>query len=151
MLRLHRWAHWLHLRKVPLFPKLLCALLYLVTNSKIPAECRIGAGSYLAHGGVGVVINRDSDIGERVSIGQGVTIGGSFGSRAPSIGSDVWISAGARVLGGITIGSNVIIGANAVVIRSVPDDCIVAGVPARVIRQLAPGSLDTLSGVIRGS
>ena len=95
------------------------------------------------------MINSRCELGQRVSIGQGVTIGGSFGSGIPKIGSDVWISAGARVLGEISIGNNVIIGANAVVLKSIPDNCVVAGVPARTIRILEAGALDTLTGVIR--
>ncbi|MCU0650065.1 MAG: hypothetical protein MUF00_18890 [Gemmatimonadaceae bacterium] len=143
-----RLASWLFRRGVPLLPAVLERLLYLTRNCDIPASTRIGEGSYLAHRGVGVVINGLCSIGERVSLGQGITIGGTFGSGVPTIGSDVWISAGARVLGEIRVGDNVIIGANAVVIRDVPDNSVVAGVPARVIRTIAPGSLDTRRGLL---
>lgn len=149
MIWLHQLSHWLYRRRIPVLPKILDRSLFLLTGCSIPASCSIGKGSYLAHGGVGAVINGDCLIGDRVSIGQGITIGGSFGRGVPTIGSDVWISAGSRVLGDIKVGNNVIIGANSVVIRDVPDNSVVAGVPARLIRQLAPGALDTLSGSIR--
>lgn len=69
-------------------------------------------------------------------IGQGVTIGGKSGwYEVPVIGDDVIINAGARILGPVKIGNNVIIGANAVVVKDVPDNCVVAGVPARIIRE----------------
>ena len=149
MIWLHHLSHWLYRRRIPVLPKIIDRSLFLLTGCSIPASCSIVKGSYFAPGGGGAVINGDCLIGDRVSIGQGITIGGSFGSGVPTIGSDVWISAGSRVLGDIKVGNNVIIGANSVVIRDVPDNSVVAGVPARLIRQLSPGALDTLSGSIR--
>ena len=149
MILLHRTAHYLLQFKIPVIPKVLTRLLYLLRNCDIPAECKIGKGTYLAHGGVGVVVNGKCTIGDRVSLGQGITIGGSFGSGVPIVGNDVWISAGARILGDVTIGNNVIIGANAVVLRDVPSNSVVAGVPARTLRTLQPGSLDTVNGLIK--
>ncbi len=87
-------------------------------------------------------------IGSRVLIGQGVTIGGTFGSGVPTIESDVWIGPGARILGEITVHSNSVIGANAVVTRDVEANSVVGGVPAKTIRTIPPGSLDVRSGRI---
>ena len=78
------------------------------------------------------MIHAKAKIGKDVKIGQDVTIGGRLRVNAPVIGDRVHIAAGARCVGG-TIGSNVVVGANAVVTRDVPDNCVVAGVPARII------------------
>jgi len=86
---------------------------------------------------MGVVIGETSEIGDNVTLYQGVTLGGTGkekGKRHPTIGNNVVISAGAKVLGSIEIGSNVIIGSGAVVIRSVPDNCTVVGVPGKIVR-----------------
>jgi len=104
-----------------------------------------------AHGGIGVVLHPDCKIGERVMIGQGVTIGGTFGSGTPIVGSDVWIGPGVRILGDVTIGSNCIIGANAVVTRDVPDNSVVGGVPAKLLKTIEPGALDVLKGQLRSN
>lgn len=93
-------------------------------------------GTKFAYGGIGVVIHARAIVGRNCMIGQGVTIGGKSGwYEVPVIGDNVEISAGARILGPIKIGSNVIIGANAVVVKDVPDNCIIAGVPARIIKE----------------
>jgi len=86
---------------------------------------------------MGVVIGETSEIGDNVTLYQGVTLGGTGkekGKRHPTIGNNVVISAGAKVLGSIEIGNDVIIGAGAVVINSVPDGCTVVGVPGRIVR-----------------
>lgn len=145
----YRVAHWLHQHHVPLLPRIIRRLVFLLYNSDIPPSCEIGPGSYFAHGGIGVVINRNCRIGSRVHIGQDVTIGGSFGSGVPIIGDDVWVGPGVRILGSIRVGNNVILGANAVVVKDIPDNCIAMGVPARVSADIPPGSLDTLHGVLK--
>jgi serine O-acetyltransferase len=148
---LYRIAHFLAKSRVPIIPGLLRSLIFFLYNSAIPAQCVIGRGTLFAHGGIGVVLHPDCKIGERVMIGQGVTIGGTFGSGAPIVGSDVWIGPGVRILGDVTIGRNSIIGANAVVVRDVPDNSVVGGVPAKLIRTIEPGALDVLEGRLRNS
>ena len=104
-------------------------------NCSVPASCTIKKGTKFAYGGIGVVIHGRSIIGEKCLIGQGVTIGGKSGwYEVPVIGDNVEINAGARIIGPVRIGNNVIIGANAVVVKDVPDNCVVAGIPARIIR-----------------
>jgi len=86
--------------------------------------------------GFGIVVHARAVIGRNCVIGQNTTIGGKSGwYEVPVIGDNVHISAGARILGPIRIGNNVIIGANAVVVKDVPDNCIVAGIPAKIIKE----------------
>lgn len=134
---LYRLSNWLYRNRVPFFPFLVKVFIYIIFNSVVPYTCHIGKGSKFAYGGIGVVLHSKCVIGDKVVIGQGVTIGRQLNpSGVPSIGNNVYISAGARILGDIKIGDNVIIGANSVVISDVPSNCIVAGVPARVIRRV---------------
>jgi len=102
----------------------------------VPASCVIGRGTKFGYGGIGLVIHSRVVIGKDCLIGQCVTIGGKSGwFEVLVLGNNVEVSAGAKILGPIIIGNNVIIGANAVVVKDVPDNCIVAGVPAKIIRE----------------
>lgn len=148
---LYRIAHFLAKSRIPILPGLFRWLIFILYNSVIPAQCVIGRGSLFAHGGIGVVLHANCKIGERVMIGQGVTIGGTFGSGTPIISSDVWIGPGVRILGDVTVGRNSIIGANAVVVRDVPENSIVGGVPAKLIKTIEPGALDVLKGRLRNN
>lgn len=129
-------SHWLHKKHIPLLPKLITLLIFLIYNSKIPASAVLGKGTRFGYGGIGVVVHARTVVGQNCTIGQQVTIGGgnSHYPGLPLIGDNVYISKGAIVFGGITIGNNVTIGANAVVNKPVPDNAIVAGVPAKIIR-----------------
>ena len=90
----------------------------------------------LGHGGNGIVIHPLARIGRHVVIGQQVTVGGTgIGQAKPVIGDHVYIGAGAKILGPITIGNSVVIGANAVVVKSIPSNCVAVGVPARLIKE----------------
>lgn len=130
----YRISRWCYLHHIPFVPKLITLLIFLVYNSKVPYQAKIGKGTKLGYGGIGVVIHSKAQIGDYCSIGQQVTIGGSRYPGLPIIGNYVRISKGAIVFGGITIGDNAIIGANAVVNKPVPDNAVVAGVPAKIIR-----------------
>lgn len=102
----------------------------------VPYKAQTGKGSRLGHRGVGVVVHPDAVIGENVLIGSGVTVGGrKTGETAPKIGNNVYIGNGAKILGSVIMGDNCVVGANAVVIKSVPARCVVAGVPARILRE----------------
>ena len=135
-IHLYRMAHWLWLHHVPFLPKLITLLIFLTYNSKIPFQAKIGKGTFFGYGGMGVVVHSKCVIGDRCTIAQQVTLGGGNNRYpgVPIIGNDVYIAKGAIVIGGITIGNNVTIGANAVVTKPVPDNAIVAGVPARILR-----------------
>ena len=132
----HRIAHWLHKHKVPFIPRWISQCTKFFTGIEIHPGAKIGKGFFIDHG-MGVVIGETSEIGDNVTIYQGVTLGGTGkekGKRHPTIGNNVVISAGAKVLGSIEIGNDVIIGAGAVVIKSVPDKCTVVGVPGRIVK-----------------
>ncbi len=132
----HRIAHWLWSKKVPFCPRVISQTSKFFTGIEIHPGAVIGRKFFIDHG-MGVVIGETTVIGDNVTIYQGVTLGGTGkerGKRHPTIGNNVVISAGAKVLGSISVGNNVIIGAGAVVIDPVPDDCTVVGVPGRVVK-----------------
>tara|TARA_B100001079_G_C16244361_1_gene440444 strand:+ start:71 stop:535 length:465 start_codon:yes stop_codon:yes gene_type:complete len=108
----------------------------MVTGIEIHPAAAIGSNFFIDHG-AGVVIGETTVIGNNVTLFQGVTLGGTGkerGKRHPTLGSHVVVGAGAKILGGMTIGDNVTIGANSVVLKSVPPHSTVIGVPARIIR-----------------
>lgn len=132
----HRIAHWLHKHRVPFLPRWISQCSRFFTGIEIHPGAKIGKGFFIDHG-MGVVIGETSEIGDNVTLYQGVTLGGTGkekGKRHPTIGNNVVISAGAKVLGSIEIGNNVIIGAGAVVIKSVPGNCTVVGVPGKIVK-----------------
>jgi serine O-acetyltransferase len=133
---IHSLASALHRRGVPLVPALLDLTLFVACGARVPHKAEIGAGSVLAHGGNGVVIHPRARIGRNVIIHQQVTIGGTGKTGGvPVIEDDVYLGAGCKVLGAVTIGHNSLVGANAVVTKSVPPCCVAAGVPAHVLRE----------------
>ncbi len=133
----HRIAHFLHTKlSIPFLPRLISQIARLFTGIEIHPGAKIGKGLFIDHG-MGVVIGETSIIGDNVTLFQGVTLGGTGkekGKRHPTIGNNVVIGAGAKILGNINIGDNVVVGANAVVIRDVPSDSTVVGVPGRIAR-----------------
>jgi len=132
----YRLAHWLHVWGVPSLPRLISQVARLFTGVEIHPAAKIGRGFFIDHG-MGVVIGETAEIGDYVTLFQGVTLGGTGkerGKRHPTLGNHVVVGAGAKILGGITIGDNVKIGANSVVLKSVPTNSTVIGVPARVIK-----------------
>jgi serine O-acetyltransferase len=129
-------ANWFYCHHFPILPSLFQLLIFILFKAVIPYRVQIGTGCLLAHGGNGVVIHPDVRIGCNVLICHQVTIGGAKKNWiVPIIGNDVYIGAGAKIIGPVTIGDNCVIGVNAVVIRSVQSGCVVAGVPARVLHQ----------------
>lgn len=132
----YRISRWCYLYHIPFIPQLTTLTIFLIYNSKIPYTADIGKGVKLGYGGIGVVIHSKCMIGRNVVIGQHVTIGGGDSKYpgVPNIGDNVKISHRAIVFGGITIGANVTIGSNALVNKSVPENAIVAGIPAKVLR-----------------
>lgn len=132
---IHRVAHWLWSRDVPLVPRLISHLNRWLTGIEIHPGAKIGKGVFIDHG-MGVVIGETTEIGDNVTLYQGVTLGGTGkekGKRHPTVGRNVVIAAGAKVLGPITIGDDSKVGAGAVVIRDVPPRCTVVGVPGKVV------------------
>lgn len=145
---LYRAGNWLYKHRIPLLPKICKGLDFLLFNSVVPYTAIIGKGTKFAYGGIGCVVHSRTVIGDRVIIGQNSTIGRSLDPEDfPTIGNDVYISAGARIIGKIHVGNNVIIGANAVVNKDVPDNTIVAGVPARIIKSIDVSIWDLLKNI----
>ena len=135
LIHLYRLAHWLFNHHLRWLSKFIWKLQYLLYNCSVPASCKIGEGTRFGYGGIAVVIHSRAVIGKNCLIGQGVTIGGKSGwYEVPCIGDNVHINAGAKIIGPVRIGNNVEIGANCVVVKDVPDNCVVAGVPARILR-----------------
>ncbi|MDR0696517.1 MAG: serine O-acetyltransferase [Christensenellaceae bacterium] len=132
----YRLAHKLYIRGWRLIPRLIMARAKHITGIDIHPGAIIGKGVFIDHGD-GVVIGETAEIGDNVVIYQGVTLGGTgkdVGKRHPTVENNVMISAGAKILGPVTIGANSKIGAGSVVLKSVPPDCTVVGVPGRVVR-----------------
>lgn len=114
------------------------------TGIEIHPGAEIGKGFFIDHG-MGVVIGETTIIGDNVTLYQGVTLGGTGkeqGKRHPTVGNNVMIGSGAKVLGSFKIGDNVKIAAGAVVLQEVPPNCTVVGVPARVVKMTQPNSND---------
>jgi serine O-acetyltransferase len=133
--QLHRLAHTLYQWKVPLLPRLISNCNRTLTGIEIHPGAKIGEGLFIDHG-MGVVIGETSEIGDNVTLYQGVTLGGTSLQRIkrhPTLGNDVVVGAGAKLIGNITIGDGTKIGTGSVVVSSVPPHATVVGVPGRVV------------------
>ncbi len=132
---IYRLAHRLHRLGVPFFPRLASYLGRMLTGVEIHPGATIGRGVFIDHG-MGVVIGETAVVGDYALIYQGVTLGGTgkeTGKRHPTLGENVVVGAGAKILGNIEIGDNVRVGAGSVVLRPVNPNCTVVGVPGRVV------------------
>lgn len=131
----HRVTHFLYRKKMFLLARVISQIVRFLTNIEIHPGAQIGEGLFIDHG-AGVVIGETTEIGNNVTIYQGVTLGGTGkekGKRHPTIGNNVVISTGAKILGSFTVGDNSKIGAGSVVLSSVPPNSTVVGVPGRVV------------------
>jgi serine O-acetyltransferase len=131
----HRLAHTLWNWHVPFFPRLISHISRFFTGIEIHPGANIGEGFFIDHG-MGVVIGETSEIKDNVALYQGVTLGGTSllkKKRHPTLGNNVVVGAGSKLIGAITIGDNVKVGAGSVVITSVPSNATVVGVPGRVV------------------
>jgi serine O-acetyltransferase len=132
----HRVAHALWEQDVPLIPRVLAYASRSVTGVEIHPAAEIGSDFFIDHGS-GVVIGETTEIGNRVTLYQGVTLGGTGfarGKRHPTLQDDVTVGSGAKLLGPVTVGQNAKIGANTVVIEDVPDHTTVVGNPGHPVR-----------------
>lgn len=135
MLLIYHFGFSLKQHKIPFFPSLVKYFIRLVFGPNIGMGAQIGKGTVLGYGGIGIVIHHRAVIGENVIISQNVTIGGTSKKYdVPIIGNNCQISAGAVILGPVKIGDNCIIGANAVVLTDIPDNSVVVGIPAKIIK-----------------
>ena len=131
----HRFNHWLWNKKLRLLARLMAHIARFMTGIEIHPGARIGRRFFIDHG-MGIVIGETSEIGDDVSIYHGVTLGGTNwnkGKRHPTLKNNVVVGAGAKILGPITISNGVRIGCNAVVVKNIPPDATVVGVPGHVV------------------
>jgi serine O-acetyltransferase len=143
---LHRMAHALHTRGIPVMPRVISNFSRLFTGIEIHPGAQIGEGLFIDHG-MGVVIGETAEIGNDCHILQGVTLGGTSMHRTkrhPTLGNGVVVGAGAKLIGAIEIGDNARIGAGSVVVSNVPPNATVVGVPGHVVSYHDPGS-DTIT------
>lgn len=148
---LHRLAHWLYRHHVPLLPRLISQFSRFMTGIEIHPGAKIGRRFFIDHG-MGVVIGETAEIGDDVLLYQDVTLGGTGkerGKRHPTLGNNVVVGAGAKILGAIIVGDNAKIGAGSVVVKSVPAGTTVVGVPGRVVLRHTAG-LDPLEVLEHG-
>ena len=136
-IRHYRVAHWFYNKKMYFIARYISQRARRITGVEIHPAAVIGDGVFIDHG-MGVVIGETTVIGDNCTIYQGVTLGGTGkdkGKRHPTIGNNVVIGSGAKVLGPFRVGDNSKIAANAVVLSEVPDNCTVVGVPGRIVKK----------------
>ncbi len=142
---MYRFTHWLWRHGLRLMARVLSQLTRNITGIEIHPGAKIGPGFFIDHG-MGVVIGETAEVGADVTIYHGVTLGGtslSHGKRHPTLGDRVVVGAGAKLLGAIEVGDDCRIGANSVLVKSVPPNSVVVGVPGRpVIRSRAHSPQD---------
>jgi serine O-acetyltransferase len=133
----HKLTHFLFMHKLKFIARLISQLVRWLTGIEIHPGATIGKRCFIDHG-MAVVIGETTEIGDDVTIYQGVTLGGTgkhCGKRHPTIGNHVVISSGAKVLGPFKVGNDVKIGAGSVVLKEVPDGSTVVGIPGRIVKQ----------------
>lgn len=131
----HRFAHKLYKKGFFVLARFISQVSRWITGIEIHPGAKIGEGLFIDHG-MGVVIGETAELGDNITLYQGVTLGGTGkekGKRHPTLGNNVVVSTGAKVLGSITIGDDVKIGAGSVVLRNVPSNCTVVGVPGKIV------------------
>lgn len=133
----YRIAHLLYKLHIPLLPRLIMHIVRFFTGIEIHPAAKIGRRFFIDHG-MGVVIGETTEIGNDVTLFQGVTLGGTGierGKRHPTLGNNIVVGANSVILGNIKIGDSVKIGAGSVVINNIPDHCTVVGVPGRIVKE----------------
>ena len=134
---IHRVAHWFYEKNLKVTARVISQLGRFLTGIEIHPGAKIGKGLLIDHGS-GVVIGETAEIGDNCLIYQGCTLGGTgkeHGKRHPTLGNNVMVGSGAKILGPFKVGDGAKIAANAVVLEEVPPKCTAVGVPARIVRQ----------------
>jgi len=132
---LHRVAHFFYNKKLFLLARIISQINRFITGIEIHPGAKIGKGFFIDHG-MGIVIGETTEIGDNVTLYQGVTLGGTGkekGKRHPTLGNNIVVGTGAKVLGPVKIGDNVKIGAGAVVLKDVPPGSTVVGIPGKAV------------------
>jgi serine O-acetyltransferase len=149
----HRLAHWLWTHGFKLLGRWVSQVMRGFTGIEIHPGAQIGPGFFIDHG-MGVVIGETAEVGPNVTLYHGVTLGGTSlakGKRHPTLGGGVVVGAGAKILGAITVGESSRIGANAVVVKPVPPDSVVVGVPGEVVVRKQPHPVRTAPDLEHGA
>lgn len=136
VLIIHQIIYILYKMRIPLLPSITNKIfIRMMFGCQIGVTTKLGKRVQLGYGGLGVVIHDRAVIGDNVNIGTGVTIGGTSKKKdVPIIGSNTIISSGAKIIGPVKVGKNCVVGANAVVLKDIPDSCVVVGVPAKIVK-----------------
>ena len=132
---LHRIAHSLYIKGWVVLPRMMNTFSRFLTGIDIHPGAKLGPGLFIDHG-MGLVIGETAELGSNVTLYQGVTLGGTgkeTGKRHPTIGDNVVVSSGAKILGSFTVGANSKIGSGSVVLHEVPPNSVVVGIPGRVV------------------
>jgi serine O-acetyltransferase len=148
----HRINHWLWVHKLFLLARWLSQIMRFITGIEIHPGARIGPRFFIDHG-MGVVIGETAEVGADVTLYHGVTLGGTSlkkEKRHPTLGDNVVVGTGAKILGAITIGEGSRIGANAVVVKSVPPNSVVVGVPGQIVVRSKPRPAGALADLDHG-
>jgi serine O-acetyltransferase len=134
MIYFFRLSRWLYLRHIPILPRLIYIFNRVMFSVVLPPSVEVGRNVVFGYSGLAIVVHKRAKIGNNVIIGPNVTIGGRSGlEQVPVVKDNVVIGAGARILGPVTLGVGAQIGANAVVLRDVPDNAVAVGIPARIV------------------
>ena len=134
---MYRAAHWLYVKKHGILARVVSQFARFLTGIEIHPGAKIGKGLLIDHGS-GVVVGETAEIGDNCLLYQGVTLGGTgkdHGKRHPTLGNNVMVGSGAKILGPFKVGDGAKIAANAVVLEEVPPNCTAVGVPARIVRR----------------
>jgi serine O-acetyltransferase len=146
---LHRPAHWCYKHNLKLIARVISQLTRFFTGIEIHPGAVIGRRCFIDHG-MGVIIGETAEVGDDVTIYQGVTLGGTgkdTGKRHPTIGNRVVIASGAKVLGPFTVGDDVKIGSGSVVLKEVPSGCTVVGIPGTIVKRYGKSTTQDMNQV----
>ena len=141
---MHRPAHWLYKHNIKLLARIISQLTRWFTGIEIHPGATIGRRCFIDHG-MGIIIGETTEIGDDVTLYQGVTLGGTgkdTGKRHPTIGNRVVVSSGAKVLGPFTVGDDVKIGSGSIVLKEVPPGCTVVGIPGKIVKRYGESTED---------
>ena len=137
IIKLYRFENWLYTHHLKILAYIVKMFIRVVFGAVIPPSVSIGEGTFITYHGLGVVMHKKVVIGKNCCVRQHVTIAGGRGG-VPTIGDNVEINTGAVIVGPVHIGNYVRIGANAVVIQDIPDNCTAVGIPAKVVKVYEP-------------
>lgn len=136
LMKLIRLMEYFRLKKIGILANFIMRFIRVVYACEIPLGTQIGKNVTFKHNGLGVVVHPKTIIGDGCNIYQNVSLAGRHERGAPIIGQNVFIGAGACILGGVKIGDNAIVGANAVVINDIPNNAVVGGIPAKILKNV---------------